>query len=73
METALFHDPSPASDRAYNNFDRTGKTSWDRTSAAGGPIARREVLDLIRRLDLPLRVGLIQASSYRGRATAPDR
>jgi hypoxanthine phosphoribosyltransferase len=27
--------------------------------------------DLIRRLDLPLKVGLIQASSYRGRATQP--
>ena len=27
--------------------------------------------DVIRRIDLPLRVGLIQASSYRGRATAP--
>ncbi|HEY3966674.1 MAG TPA: hypoxanthine phosphoribosyltransferase [Planctomycetaceae bacterium] len=27
--------------------------------------------DLIRRLDLPLKVGLIQASSYRGRATTP--
>jgi hypoxanthine phosphoribosyltransferase len=27
--------------------------------------------DLIRQLDLPLRVGLIQASSYRGIATAP--
>jgi hypoxanthine phosphoribosyltransferase len=27
--------------------------------------------DLIRQLDLPLRVGLIQASSYRGAATAP--
>ena len=27
--------------------------------------------DLIRRLDLPLRVGLVQASSYRGPATAP--
>ena len=27
--------------------------------------------DLIRRLDIPLRVGLIQASSYRGRATVP--
>src|SRR5205085_2954753 len=27
--------------------------------------------DLIRRLDLPLRIGLIQASSYRGAATSP--
>lgn len=27
--------------------------------------------DLIRRLDLPLRVGLIQASSYRGATTTP--
>src|SRR5260370_37488363 len=27
--------------------------------------------DLIRRLDLPLRVGLVQASSYRGSATEP--
>jgi hypoxanthine phosphoribosyltransferase len=27
--------------------------------------------DLIRQLDLPLQVGLIQASSYRGRATTP--
>ncbi|HEY2148857.1 MAG TPA: hypoxanthine phosphoribosyltransferase [Pirellulales bacterium] len=27
--------------------------------------------DLIRRLDLPLRVGLVQASSYRGAATSP--
>ncbi|HUG92401.1 MAG TPA: phosphoribosyltransferase family protein, partial [Planctomycetaceae bacterium] len=29
------------------------------------------VSDVIRRINLPLRVGLIQASSYRGRATAP--
>lgn len=29
--------------------------------------------DLIRRLDLPLRVGLIQASSYRGLATTSGR
>jgi hypoxanthine phosphoribosyltransferase len=27
--------------------------------------------DLVRHLDLPVRLGLIQASSYRGRATAP--
>lgn len=27
--------------------------------------------DLVRHLDLPLRIGLIQASSYRGQATAP--
>ena len=27
--------------------------------------------DLVRRIDLPLRVGLIQASSYRGRTTRP--
>lgn len=27
--------------------------------------------DLVRRIDLPLRVGLIQASSYRGTATSP--
>ena len=27
--------------------------------------------DLVRRLDLPLRIGLIQASSYRGAATRP--
>jgi hypoxanthine phosphoribosyltransferase len=27
--------------------------------------------DLVRRLDLPLRIGLIQASSYRGPVTAP--
>jgi hypoxanthine phosphoribosyltransferase len=27
--------------------------------------------DLVRRLDLPLRIGLIQASSYRGAATLP--
>lgn len=27
--------------------------------------------DLVRRIDLPLRVGLIQASSYRGKATSP--
>lgn len=27
--------------------------------------------DVIRRIDLPLRVGLIQASSYRGKATTP--
>ena len=27
--------------------------------------------DLIRRLDLPLKVGLVQASSYRGEATSP--
>lgn len=29
--------------------------------------------DLIRRLDLPLRVGVIQARSYRGAATRPGR
>src|SRR5262249_33455534 len=29
--------------------------------------------DLIRHLDLPLRIGLIQASSYRGAATAPGK
>jgi hypoxanthine phosphoribosyltransferase len=29
--------------------------------------------DLVRRLDLPLRIGLIQASSYRGPATTPGR
>lgn len=29
------------------------------------------VADLVRRLDLPLRIALIQASSYRGEATAP--
>ena len=28
--------------------------------------------DLIRRLTMPLRIGLVQASSYRGTATAPD-
>ena len=27
--------------------------------------------DLVRRLDMPLRIALIQASSYRGKATAP--
>jgi hypoxanthine phosphoribosyltransferase len=27
--------------------------------------------DLVRRVDLPLRVGLVQASSYRGKATRP--
>ncbi len=27
--------------------------------------------DLVRQLDLPLRIGLVQASSYRGAATAP--
>lgn len=29
--------------------------------------------DLIRAVDLPLRVGLVQASSYRGRSTSPGR
>lgn len=29
--------------------------------------------DLVRRLDLPLRIGFIQASSYRGAATTPGR
>src|SRR5262245_2246722 len=29
------------------------------------------VADLVRNLDLPLRIGLIQASSYRGPATKP--
>lgn len=29
--------------------------------------------DLIRRMDFPLRVGLIQASSYRGKSTLPGR
>jgi hypoxanthine phosphoribosyltransferase len=28
--------------------------------------------DLIRRIDLPLRIGVIQASSYRGRTTRPS-
>lgn len=28
--------------------------------------------DLVRQIDMPLRVGLIQASSYRGRATRPE-
>lgn len=28
--------------------------------------------DLIRRLTMPLRIGLVQASSYRGTATSPD-
>ncbi len=31
------------------------------------------VSDLIRSIDLPLRVGMIQASSYRGKATVPDK
>lgn len=30
------------------------------------------VSDLIRSIDLPLRVGMIQASSYRGRSAVPD-
>src|SRR5438105_7929008 len=29
--------------------------------------------DLVRHLDLPLRIGLIQASSYRGPTTSPGR
>src|SRR5437660_10143852 len=29
--------------------------------------------DLVRRLDLPLRIGLIQASSYRGAVTTPGQ
>src|SRR5438309_6536526 len=29
--------------------------------------------DLVRRLDLPLRIGLIQASSYRGTVTTPGQ
>jgi hypoxanthine phosphoribosyltransferase len=29
------------------------------------------VADLVRRLDVPLRIGLIQASSYRGKSTTP--
>src|SRR6266487_6932233 len=29
--------------------------------------------DLVRRLDLPLRIGLIQASSYRGAVTRPGQ
>ena len=29
--------------------------------------------DLVRRLDIPLRIGLIQASSYRGAATTPGK
>jgi hypoxanthine phosphoribosyltransferase len=29
--------------------------------------------DLVRHLDLPLRIGLLQASSYRGSATTPGR
>src|SRR5437667_2441210 len=29
--------------------------------------------DLVRRLDLPLRIGLIQASSYRGASTSPGQ
>ena len=31
------------------------------------------VADLIRRLDLPLRLALVQARSYRGTATAPEQ
>lgn len=31
------------------------------------------VTDLIRRIDMPLKLGLIQASSYRGTATAPGQ
>jgi hypoxanthine phosphoribosyltransferase len=31
------------------------------------------VADLVRRLDLPLRIAFIQASSYRGEATAPGQ
>jgi hypoxanthine phosphoribosyltransferase len=31
------------------------------------------VSDLIRSIDLPLRVSMIQASSYRGKATVPDK
>jgi hypoxanthine phosphoribosyltransferase len=30
------------------------------------------VSDLVRTIDLPLRVGMIHASSYRGKATVPD-
>src|SRR5437870_12730718 len=29
--------------------------------------------DLVRRLDMPLRIGLIQASSYRGKTTTPGQ
>ena len=29
------------------------------------------IADLVRRLDIPLRIGLIQASSYRGKSTTP--
>lgn len=29
------------------------------------------IADLVRRLDMPLRIGLIQASSYRGKTTRP--
>src|SRR3982750_2952870 len=31
------------------------------------------IADLVRRLDVPLRIGLIQASSYRGNATTPGQ
>lgn len=31
------------------------------------------VADLVRRLDIPLRIGLIQASSYRGKTTTPGK
>lgn len=50
-----------------------------RTAYAGKPVTVVGVLtgslvflaDLIRQLDLPLQIGLLQASSYRGTATSP--
>jgi hypoxanthine phosphoribosyltransferase len=64
--------------------ERAIRTAVDRLAAqiasdyAGRPLSVLGVLtgsiiflsDVIRRIDLPLRVGLIQASSYRGRTTA---
>lgn len=45
----------------------------DRTLTIVGILTGSIVLiaDLIRRIDMPLRVGLVQASSYRGSATDP--
>lgn len=60
--------------------DRVGELARQvAADSAGRPLTVVGVLtgsliflaDLVRRLDLPLRIGLIQASSYRGATTAP--
>lgn len=66
-----------SADRLQEGVDRLAGEI--RENYAGEPLTIIGVLtgslvllaDLIRRLDMPLRLGLVQASSYRGRATSP--